>query len=280
MLSKFRTLTKLYLSHCGLADTGMHVVAMARGLVHSAVSVLDLANNIITNASPLVICTTLKEIDLSSNRIDEDGAIQLSTMAPRLERLNLNHCRIGVRDFRRLLAAPFRTLCCTMLDLTSLEEYRELLQTMIELLPTATMRSLAMSVFQDVRRIKCSKDQELPILQALAKNKSLVAFDDCNTWLRTASSRRTVRHICLRKSVVTYSTAIVPAAFASLLCKSTGANLVYRMLCDHPEWITGHVVVGQQRPPEAPPEQLSVVVIEQQQLVVRKRRRMNPPPST
>jgi Leucine Rich repeat len=247
LLPKFRTLTKLDLSHCGLYDT--QVVDVSRGLVHSAVRVLNLAENHIANASPLVNCTTLTEIDLTSNKIDNDGAIKLSTMAPRLERLKVNRCHIGVRGFRSLLAAPFRTLFCEMLKLVekSLVEDRELFQGMIELLPTATMRSLAISVERDVRDIECTKDQELRILQALTKNKSLVAYNDRNTWFHTCSSRRTVRHICLRNSVDLYSTALVPAAFASLLCKSTGANLVYRMLCDHPDWITRKVVVVGQR---------------------------------
>jgi Leucine Rich repeat len=271
-----RALTKLDLSGCGLHDT--HIVDVARGLVHSAVAVLNLAENHITNASPLADCTTLKEIDLTLNAIGNDGAVQLSTMAPRLERLNVNCCKIGVRGFRSLLTAPFRTLSCDLLELAELEEDRELNQALIELLSTATLRSLTMSVGSGriVRDIACTKEHELQMLQALAKNKSLVAFNDHKTWFKTSSSRRTVRHVCLRNSVDSYSTALVPAAFASLLCKkSSGTALVYRMLRDHPDWITSHVVWRQQ-PEEEQPEQLSAVI--EQQPGVHKRRRMHPPP--
>jgi hypothetical protein len=144
------------------------------------------------------------------------------------------------------------------------------------LLPTATLRSLAMSVgsHRIVRDIDCAKEHELQILQALAKNKSLVAFDDYKTWFKTSSNRRTVQHVCLRNSIGSYSTALVPAAFATLLCKSSGAALVYRMLRDHPDWITSHVVWRQ--PEEQHPEQLSAAI---EQQPVPKRRRMNPPPS-
>jgi Leucine-rich repeat (LRR) protein len=90
--------------------TILHLIDVARGLEHSAVTVLHLAKNYITNASPLANCTTLKEIDLTRNDIDNDGAIQLSTMAPGLERLIVDSCKIGVRGFRSLLTAPFRTL--------------------------------------------------------------------------------------------------------------------------------------------------------------------------
>jgi Leucine Rich repeat len=273
----YRTLTKLDLSGCGLHDT--HVVDVARGLEHSAVTVLNLAENNITNASPLANCTTLKEIDLTRNDINNDGAIQLSTMAPRLERLNVNCCIIGVRGFRSLLAAPFRTLSCYLLELEEepLEEDRELSQALIELLPTATLRSLEMSVgsHRVVRDIDCDEEHELQILQALAKNKSLVAFDDYKTWFKTSSNRRTVQHVCLRNSIGSYSKALVPAAFATLLCKSSGAALVYRMLRDHPDWITSHVV-WRQPAEEQQPEPLSAVI---EQTPVPKRRRMNPPAS-
>jgi Leucine Rich repeat len=275
----YRTLTKLDLSGCGLHD--MHLVDVALGLVHSAVTVLNLAENHITNASPLANCTTLKEIDLTQNDIGNDGAVQLSTMAPRLECLNLNCCQIGVRGFRSLLTAPFRTLSCYLLELAEepLEEDQELSQALIELLPTATLRSLAMSVGSDrtVRDIEFTKEHEWQILHALAKNKSLVAFDDYKTWFKTSSSRRTVQHVCLRNSVAFYSTALVPVAFASLLNKSSsGAALVYRMLRDRPDWITSHVVGRQQPEEEQQSEQLSAV--SEQQPVVHKRRRMNPPP--
>jgi Leucine Rich repeat len=259
-------------------------VDVACGLEHSAVTVLNLAKNCIANASPLMLCTTLQEIDLSSNNIDNDWAIQLSSMAPQLERLHVNCCQIGTRGFRSLLAAPFRTLSCELLTLVeeSLDEYREVSQVLIELLPTATMRSLAVTVRRNVRVNECTRDQELQILHALAKNKSLLAFDDRNnSFLQSFDSRRTVRHICLRNSVGSYSTAIVPAVFTSWLCKSTGAHLVYRMLRDNPDWITRQVIVGIMRPPAAAPQPVQRSAHTTQLRVVHqtRRRRLNPPPS-
>jgi hypothetical protein len=208
-------------------------------------------------------------------------------MAPRLERLNVNRCHIGVRGFRALLAAPFRTLCCNMIESSKdqSEEDHELGAALIELLPTATLRTLTVSVrsYRYARAVQCSKPPELQILQSLAKNYSLVALDDDQTWFKTTTSRRTVQHTLLRNAVRSHSTAIVPAACAALLRKSSGVALVFRMLCDHPDWITRddmgpqqqrqHQMVPQDQQHSVAP--VTAAAVEQR---AAKRLRMNPPP--
>jgi hypothetical protein len=276
-----KTLTRLDLTRSGLKD--VHVPVLAQGLVQSAVAVLILANNFICDASALARCTTIQELDLTWNDIDDNGAVQLSTMAPRLERLNVNRCAIGIRGFRALLVAPFHTLRCKRLELLDdpPEEDHELGEALIELLPTASLRSLTVSVGSNrkVREIQCSKQQELQILQSYAKNKSLVAFDDDQTWFKTATSRRTVQHVLLRNAVRSHSTAIVPAAFAALLRQSSGVAVVYRMLCDHLDWITPDVL-GPQRPHQVPlqdqPHSVAAVVPAVVAQRSAKRRRTNP----
>jgi hypothetical protein len=243
------------------------------------VTVLILAWNDICDASALARCMTIQELDLSWNAIDDDGAVQLSTMAPRLERLNVNRCHIDVRGFRAFLAAPFRTLCCNMLEGPRAR--------------SCVDRSVANG---DVAHVDCIgqilslrpggpmfETPELQILQSLAKNQSLVALDDDQTWFKTTTSRRTVQHTLLRNAIRSHSTAIVPAACAALLRKSSGVALVFRMLCDHPDWITRddmgpqqqrqHQMVPQDQQHSVAP--VTAAAVEQR---AAKRLRMNPPP--